>query len=168
MTAVHGLLIWVFILWVCCLGLVELGKQLLKEIQWATASPSHDFKVKAMSELSAVRTWWWNSSLVTGIFTCAVAPLGMRLRATRRIYLFSWELMFCFLCEVWACVVDVVQWKPQVPLCLGVRLWSHLWSFTVRRSYGNLWCLPGGWHAKLAFLWKPECKLVSSWYAVRA
>lgn len=168
MTVVRGLLIWVFILWVCWLGLIELGKQFLERIQRTTASPSHDFKVKAMSELSAVRTWWWNSSVVTGIFSCAVAPLGMRLRATRKTYLFSCYFMFCFLCEAWACVVGVAQWKPQVTLCLGVRLQSQLGSSTGRRFYGNLLCLPAGWHAEIVFLWKPECKLVSFWCAVRS
>lgn len=166
MTVVYGLLIWVFILWVCWLGLIELGKQLLEEIQWTTVSPSHDFRVKAMSELSVGRTWWWNSSIVTGIFSCAVAPLGRSLWATRKTYLFSCSLMFCFLGEARACVIDVVQWKPQVTLCLGERLWSQLWSSTVRRSYGNLWCLPACWCAKIVFLWNPECKLVSFSYAV--
>lgn len=143
MTVVHGLLIWVFILWGSWLGLIELGKQLLEGIQRTTASPSHDFKVKAMSELSAVRTWWWNSSAVSGIFSCAVAPLGMRLRATRKTYLFSCYFMFCFLCEAfglchWCSSVkttghtvpwceavstvvilysEEVLWKPVVPPC---------------------------------------------------
>lgn len=165
MTAVHGLLVWVFTLWLCCLGLTELGKQLLEDIQWATASPNHDFKVKAMSELSAVRTWWWNSSIVTGIFSGAVPPLGMRLQATRKAYLFSWELVFCFLCEVQACrwCSSVKTTGHTVPWCEAV---INLWCSTVRSSYGNLRCFPDGLRARTAFLWKPECKLVSFWYAV--